>query len=147
MNLDNLVNLKKETTVFSQGCKEDLIHVGAIENKLEDLRQEITKEFDIGFLGVGVEDDDMFTEITMDGKIKGQPYSIKLKHVKMPVFRTMGQMHHASIVSPATTKDIIGPIIYEKFATYELELKQSQRQACEIMQRVEAEGADKYEFA
>jgi hypothetical protein len=114
---------KEDPTKVEHGYRTMSMHVGAICDKLSDLRETLESKFGktLAFheeiLDYGNKNN------SYQGNLNGVSYSVSIEYIACPIPFTMAQAHYINITLPEGVKDEITPIIKEKFLEYEKGVK------------------------
>ena len=138
MAIEHLVAFRKDPTEIKDGYQETVLHVGAVYDKLEELKAVLEPRFDSAprfkkerFSNSGKTGPEIpakgetfefpNTEYLLTGNIHGIEYVVSLENIGCPVPFSMAQIHHASVRLPEGRTDEMTPIIELEFRKYETE--------------------------
>ena len=124
MAVENLVAFRKDPTEIKDGYQETVLHVGAVYDKLDELKAVLEPRFDQrpAFESERFGYQDTNTEYRLKGAMNGVDYEVSLENIGCPVPISMAQIHHASVRLPEERTDEMTPIIEQEFRKYETEL-------------------------
>lgn len=124
MAVENLVAFRKDPTEIKDGYQETVLHVGAVYDKLDELKAVLEPRFDQRptFETERFGRNDENVEYRLMGAMNGVDYAVSLEHIECPVPLSMAQIHHASVRLPEGRTDEMTPIIEQEFRKYETEL-------------------------
>ena len=142
MPVENLIAFRKDPTEIKEGYQETVLHVGAVYNKLEELRAVLEPRFDSSprFKKERFSNDGKIcpkipargetfefpnTEYLLTGNLHGVEYVVSLENIGCPVPISMAQVHHASVRLQKGKTDEMTPIIEQEFRRYEADVNAS----------------------
>lgn len=112
-----LSRFRKDEEIIEHHHRENTLHVGAVNNILQDLIKTLSSKLEIRGSKTYLDND--IEEHLLQAGLNGVDYTIDLQSVSCPVFHTYAMVHHALIVSPEDEKDEVTPIIQSEFIKYE----------------------------
>ena len=120
----NVVEYREDEAEVKGENYERVFHVGAVDNKLDELKATLETKFDsppkFDSERFGYEDKNI--EYTLQGTVKGVPYYVSLQHISCPTPIIHAQIHHAVVEVPIGKNDKISHLIIKDFKRYEVEM-------------------------
>jgi hypothetical protein len=124
MTIQNLVAFRKDPTEIKDGYQETVLHVGAVTNRLDELKATLEPRFDQrpSFEQEGFGRGNENTEYRLRGAVHGVDYEVSLEHIECPVPYANAEVHHASVRLRKGITDELTPLIEQEFRRYESEV-------------------------
>jgi hypothetical protein len=115
---------RKDPVQVKNGYTEEVLHVGATGNKLDELKKLLLSKIDPApkFQSTTFGKYNENIEYMLKGTRNGVEYEIFLEYIGCPVPYSMAEIHHASVRLSDNKMDELSPLIEEEFKKYESEL-------------------------
>jgi hypothetical protein len=122
----NLIQFRKSPVEVYGGNQTTILHVGAIYNKLDELKGLLIPLFDqepkFDRIPCGRNNED--TVYQLSGFVEGVEHEVSLEYLAFSIPLSMAQIHHASVKLSEEKEDKLTPVIEREFRIYEHELEQ-----------------------